>query len=299
MPGHHFQPIVRQTPVHQPPEIILFFGHFHPLLVHLPIGMLVALAALELFALLPRFKSAAASAGYVLALAAPLSVVTAICGWLLSLAGGYDAQLLAWHKWLGVATAALTVAAALLFWRGKKSAYRAVLFVAAALLMATGHLGGSLTHGADYLTRYAPAPLKKMLGVSPTKIVAPKFSAEEILRQPVFAAVVEPILEAKCVECHGAQKSKGGLRLDSFAGVHNGGEDGAVIRPGNAAASPLIQRLRLPADSDDHMPPAGKAQPTAAEIALLEWWVNAGAPETNILNQLQPPAEIIAAIAGK
>ena len=66
--------------LHQPPDILLFIGRFHPLLVHLPIGMLTALAALEIAALRPRFRNAAASAGYLLALAAPLAVVTAGCG---------------------------------------------------------------------------------------------------------------------------------------------------------------------------------------------------------------------------
>ena len=55
--------------MHQPPEIILFLGRFHPLLVHLPIGMVFLLAALEAIARLPRFKTAAASAGFILALA--------------------------------------------------------------------------------------------------------------------------------------------------------------------------------------------------------------------------------------
>ena len=103
--------------MHQPPDFLLFLGRLHPLLVHLPIGMIVALAALELATLVPRFKRAAASAGFMLALAAPLAVVTAVCGWLLSLAGGYDAQLLAWHKWLGTVTAAGCVIALFLFLR--------------------------------------------------------------------------------------------------------------------------------------------------------------------------------------
>ena len=153
--------------MHQPPEILLFIGRFHPLLVHLPIGMLVALAALEMFAWWPRFKNAAASAGFILVLAVPLALITAVCGWLLSLAGGYDDTLLAWHKWLGTVTAVAAVVTAGFFQRGKLFAYRVSLFITVSLLLAAGHLGGSLTHGSDYLTRYAPSPLKKLLGLSP------------------------------------------------------------------------------------------------------------------------------------
>jgi uncharacterized membrane protein len=297
VPGHHFRK--SKNSLHPPPEIFLFLGRLHPLLVHLPIGMLFALAVLEALALLPRFKHAAASAGFILVLAVPLAVVTAICGWLLSLGGGYGETLLAWHKWLGVATALAAVVAGICFQRRRFAAYRAVLFFAAGLLMATGHLGGSLTHGSDYLTRYAPAPLKKILGLADVKKPVKKLSESELRQLPIFSGVIEPIFQAKCVVCHGPEKSKAGLRLDSFSAVQAGSENGAIFNPSNAAESPLVQRLLLPADHDDHMPPAGKPQLTAAEIQLLQWWVAIGAPETNTLDRLQPPPEIIAALAAK
>ncbi len=284
--------------MHPPSDFFLFLGRLHPLLVHLPIGMLAALAALEIAARIPRFNNAADSAGFILALAAPLAVVTAVCGWLLSLGGGYDATLLMWHKWLGTATAGGVVITAILFQLGKISAYRASLLATVGLLMAAGHVGGSLTHGSDYLTRYAPAPIKKLLGIAS---VAPKptvvHSVAELLQLPVFTGVIEPMLQKKCVICHGPEKSKGDLRLDSFAALQKGGKDDVALKPGYADDSPLIQRAVLPMNDDDHMPPDGKPQLTSAELALLKWWINVGAPETNTLGQLQPPAEILAVLA--
>lgn len=261
--------------------------------------MLAALAALEIAALIPRFKNANASAGFILALAAPLAVVTAIFGWLLSLGGGYDETLLAWHKWLGTVTAVTAVVAAVLFWRGKLGAYRVSLFATVGLLMAAGHLGGSLTHGSDYLTRYAPAPVKKLLGIASAKNNSSAVSINQLRALPVFAGVIEPIFQNKCVSCHGAEKSKGGLRLDSFAGLQAGGKDDVAIKSGDAAQSPVVQRTLLPVGEDDHMPPDGKPQLTAAEIVVLKWWINAGVPETNTLDSLQPPAEIFAALTAK
>ncbi len=269
------------------------------LLVHLPIGMLAALATLEIAAWIPRFKNANASAGFVLALAAPLAVVTAICGWLLSLGGGYDETLLAWHKWLGTFTAVTAVMAAILFWRRNFFAYRASLFITVGLLMVAGHLGGSLTHGSDYLTRYAPEPIKKLLGITAVKNTSATVSVNELRALPVFIGVIEPIFESKCVKCHGAEKTKGGLRLDSFAALLKGGMDDVAIKSGNAAQSPIVQRALLPVGDDDHMPPDGKPQLTASEIALLKWWINAGAPETNTLDSLQPPAKILAALSAR
>jgi uncharacterized membrane protein len=285
--------------LHPPPGIFLFIGRLHPLLVHLPIGMLMALAGMEIAARFSRFKNAATSAGFILALAAPLAVVTAACGWLLSLGGGYDENLLAWHKWLGTGTAVMAVVAAILFWRGKIIAYRASLFIAVSLLMVAGHLGGSLTHGRDYLTRYAPAPLKKLLGLAGAQKKSPAASANDLRQLPVFAGIVEPVFGKKCVGCHGPQKSKGGLRLDTFMAVQKGGQDGAVLKPGRAAQSPLVQRLLLPAGDDDHMPPDGRPQLTAGEIALLQWWIDSGASETNLFSQLPPPPKILAALSAK
>lgn len=285
--------------MHQPPDLCLFFGRLHPLLVHLPIGILAALAGLEAAAFIPRFKNAAANAEFLLVLAVPFAVLAAVCGWLLSLGGGYDAQLLAWHKWLGTATAAGGVIAGILFWRGKFFAYRVILFATVGALMAAGHLGGSLTHGSDYLTRYAPGPLKKLLGVPGAKKVSRSISASELQQLPVFAGIIEPILEEKCVACHGPEKSKGELRLDSYAALQQGGKDGEIFKPGHADESALVQRALLPASEDDHMPPDGKPQLTPAEIALLTWWLNAGAPETNTAGQLHLPPEILAGLAAK
>jgi uncharacterized membrane protein len=285
--------------LHQPPDILLFLGRFHPLLVHLPIGMLAALAILELVARFPRCKNAAASAGFLLALAVPLAVVTAICGWLLSLAGGYDDTLLAWHKWLGTGTAVASVVTAFFFQRGKVITYHISLFITVGLLMVAGHLGGSLTHGSDYLIRYAPSLIKRWLGLTVAENVTAANSAVTLSQLPVFAGVVEPIFAKNCVACHGPQKAKGDLRLDTFAAVQKGGKDGSVIAPGMAMQSLLIQRVLLPVSDDDHMPPDGKPPLTAAEIAVLKWWIDAGANETNTLDQLQPPPEIRAALSAK
>lgn len=268
------------------------------MLVHLPIGMLVVLAFLEIAAGAPRFKNANASAGFILALVTPLAVISAFCGWLLSLGGGYEENLLALHKWLGVGTAAGCVVTAIFFHRRKIIAYRVSLFVTVALLMAAGHLGGSLTHGSDYLTRYAPAPWKQLMGGDGKK-TSPNLSGKDPLQLPVFAGVIAPIFESKCVSCHGPEKSKGDLRLDSFVALQKGSADGLVLKPGDVAQSPLVQRALLPLDSDDHMPPAGKPQLTMNEIALVKWWIQGGAVETQTAAELQPPPEILAILSAR
>jgi hypothetical protein len=95
-----------------------------------------------------------------------------------------------------------------------------------------------------------------------------------------FSERVAPVLENRCTTCHGPTKQKGGLRLDSPPAILLGGEDGAVVRPGDAPGSELIRRILLPPDDDDHMPPAGKSPPSPADVALLQAWIAAGAPAT-------------------
>ncbi len=272
-------------------ELGLFFGRLHPLLVHLPIGLIVLLTFLELLTRFPRFKQTTANAGVILALTVPAAGFSVLCGWLLSGGEGYQERLLQWHKWTGIGTACVCALAALLYWLDFKRAYRWCLFCSFLALLLASHYGGSLTHGSDYLVRYAPAPLRTWLG-GDTPVAATPPKPKDIDQLPVFAELIQPALQKSCVSCHGSEKLKGKLRLDSLEALLKGGGSGPAIVPGKAAESDLVRRLKLPATSDDHMPPEGKPQLTADDIALLEWWIDSGAPADKKLAELKPSASI-------
>ena len=269
----------------------MFFGRLHPLLVHLPIGLILLLAALELLARRPAFKQANTNAGLILAFTVPAALAAALCGWLLSLGGGYQDRLLQWHKWTGIGTAAACVLAGCLYRLDLKKAYRLCLFLSAAILVLASHFGGSLTHGSDYLARYAPGPLRRWLA-GPSVPPPAQAKPRDVASLLTFSEVVEPVLQKNCVSCHGPEKSKGKLRLDSLAAALKGGEAGPVIVAGKSAESSLMKRLRLPLGEDDHMPPEGKPQPAADELTLLQWWIDAGAPGDKKLAELNPPPHI-------
>src|SRR5438876_11450826 len=72
-----------------------------------------------------------------------------------------------------------------------------------------------------------------------------------------FARDIQPILQKSCVECHGPEKPKAKLRLDSKEAAVKGGKDGVVIVPGKADESEMYRRIRLPAGNDDVMPNKG------------------------------------------
>jgi mono/diheme cytochrome c family protein len=90
-----------------------------------------------------------------------------------------------------------------------------------------------------------------------------------------FARDIQPLFAAKCFSCHGAEKQKGGLRLDLKAGALEGGDNGKVFIPGKSAESKLVHALAGLGESGI-MPP--KEQPlTPAEIGKVRAWIDAGA----------------------
>lgn len=91
-----------------------------------------------------------------------------------------------------------------------------------------------------------------------------------------FAKIVKPVLEKRCLECHGPKKVKGELRLDTKELALKGGESGKTIVAGKADESALIKRISLPEGHDDIMPPKGDPL-TKEQIELFKKWINEGA----------------------
>jgi len=95
-----------------------------------------------------------------------------------------------------------------------------------------------------------------------------------------FEKNIRPLLADHCYECHSAAKStsKGGLRLDSRGAALKGGDNGSAVLPGQVEKSLLVKAVRY-GDPDLAMPPAKKGgRLTDAQVALLERWVEMGAP---------------------
>jgi hypothetical protein len=92
-----------------------------------------------------------------------------------------------------------------------------------------------------------------------------------------FTARVAPILEKHCVTCHGVDKQKAGLRLDSFENLIRGAESGPIVKPGDPKASELFRRINLPPTDDEVMPSDGKPLLSADEKKIIELWIAADA----------------------
>jgi uncharacterized membrane protein len=245
-------------------DIFNILGRFHLILLHFPIGILLLVAILEFIAHKKNNSEGKKVTQFLLLAGVGVSIATAYFGWLLSGKADYDPKLMFWHKWLGLGTVSLTV----LIWYFRNSPwYLPLLGVSVVSLLATGHYGGALSHGENYLTEpFFPTPIFSAI---------PKTRPDN--HEKVFKSLIAPILDKKCVSCHNATKSKGKLRLDTPDFIQKGGEHGVVFIPQNAAQSELYRRTTLPMKDDLHMPPRSSVQLTPQELALIKWWIEQGA----------------------
>lgn len=276
--------ILLQASTAQPSDWALFFGHFHPLVVHLPIGFLLIAGLLELDRLTRRNTVSPHTITLILFWSAVSATIACLFGYLLSLGGGYEEETLNDHMWQGIGVAVF----AWIAWAVKSEnlgrrirfaplIYLPALSVALLLLLAAGHHGGNLTHGSDYLTQYTPEPFRTFAGLPPRKTEVAIKPITDVNQAMVFEQIVNPILQSRCVQCHNAEKSKGGLRYDTVEMLKKGGEDGPVFVAGKGLESEMVKVCLLPEDDEEHMPPKGKTQLTDGQIALLTWWIDQGA----------------------
>jgi hypothetical protein len=92
-----------------------------------------------------------------------------------------------------------------------------------------------------------------------------------------YERTIKPLLQHKCVPCHGSLQQNASLRLDAGILIHAGGESGAVVAPGQSGASALIERVSTP-ELDLRMPPDGDGEPlTVQQVAELKRWIDQGA----------------------
>jgi hypothetical protein len=271
-----------------------FIGRFHPLLVHAPIAFLLLVPLLEIEGMRRDRAYLRVTAGFVLTVAAITAIAAAVDGWMLGWSGGYDGRLVVRHMWSGIALAGVCVLAAWARGHGPSPAWRIgyppLLAGAIGLMVWSAHLGGGLTQGEGFLTERMPARLRTFLGLPPPE-VRPRASdrpgnpAKAVAPVPIpftpgapvgYAAIV-PLLNRSCISCHRPAKHKGGLRMDTYALLMEGGEDGPIVVPGDPGASEIIRRVTLPRDDDDYMPSDGKKPLSSEEIVLIERWIAGGA----------------------
>jgi uncharacterized membrane protein len=283
------------------PDIAKFIGRFHPVVLHLPIGILVWVLVQEGLNLLPGKRVRPSSRGAA-GFAAGSAVVASLLGFVLYYSmPDYDKEMAEHHLQGGIVFSCMAVATFLVkVWvdaaggRGTL-VYRMLLLATAGMMASASHDGATLTHGKGYLTDHAPEPFLTWLGLPEKK--PSEDSPKDAENQLIYTDVIVPILEQKCYTCHNAEKQKGKFRMDEYDLLIKGGKEGYGIIPGDVAKSNMIVRIELPKDDDEHMPPEGKKDLDAHEVVLLKWWISQGAPKDAKLTDLAATDEVKQALS--
>lgn len=265
-------------------ETLFFLGRFHVLVLHLPIGILLLAALLEVLSWRPRFHALDAAMPLMWLLGAASAIVTVVLGYLHAAEGGFEGNVIDLHRWGGslVALFAVTIWA----WRGDSIRtfvhVRPVLLIGlVGLLFATGHYGGSLTHGSAYL-------FEGFGGSAP----ASRPPVTDAGAADIYLDVVAPALQGHCGSCHNDEKRRGELSMATYRELLAGGEGGPVIVPGKAGESDLVRRVSLAPDHVDFMPKDGRKPLTPEQRSAIEWWISIGAPEKGTLEELHAPGAV-------
>ena len=268
-------------------SLLDFIGKFHPLLLHLPIGVLVYVYLHLFYDVIIKKKDNPVNVKFALGVGAISAVLSALSGYLLSLNGEYSGDILDWHKWLGIGTAA---GASLLYWsyvKGSKTKSFLMWYTLFMMLLTiTGHYGGSLTHGEDFLSISDHSDSDKI------QIV-------DINQADIFQHLIMPIAERKCMSCHNPSKAKGDLVLNTVDDWIRGGKNGSFLLPRDKENSLISLRAHLPLEDKEHMPPSGKIQLDADELVLIDWWISKMDHFAHKLEELTPPAHIMKYIQAK
>jgi uncharacterized membrane protein len=270
-------------------DFVYFLGRFHVLVLHLPIGIIVALFLLEFLSRKERFRYLESASPYLWAATAVSAIVTVVLGFMHFAEGSFTGPSGEQHRFYGTVVAVVAAGVALLRVSNFASSYKPLFFPASLVLLVlvsiTGHYGGNLTHGSTFLVEYAPQPLRSLAGLEARRTITSVSSADP------FADVVGPMLVERCASCHNEDKQEADLVLTSYASVMRGGESGRVVVAGNTELSELLRRIELPHDDEEFMPADGKTPLTDRQVAIIRWWIGAGAPNGGTIGELQVPDE--------
>ena len=207
-------------------DFIYFLGRFHVLMLHIPIGIIVAIFVLEILARKEKYRHLEAASPFLWTAAAVSAVLTVILGYMHFAEGGFTGASAAQHRTFGTALAILITIIALIRTSRFAPNYMPVYLPAATLMVLlasiTGHYGGNLTHGSTFLVEYAPQPIRALFGLPPRRPPVEHYSAADPFRD-----LVGPMLDQRCSGCHNEDKREADLVLTSYDGILAGSENGS------------------------------------------------------------------------
>lgn len=212
----------------EPGLFFLWLGKMHPLGLHFPIVFGILIAIYLLFFSKQRMEPEMLR--MALAVNALSASIVALFGIFLAKQGTYEGAVFDLHRWGGFAIALLSW---LLYFSVNFKMYfqKSLVIVYAIVLIAGTHKGAQLTHGVNALSfPQKESPVNEAEGAG----------------EDIYFTAVAPVFAEKCISCHGPDKSKGGLRLDSKELILKGGESGNLFQLNSSGTPLLMELIHLP-----------------------------------------------------
>lgn len=247
------------------PFLVNWLGHWHPLILHFPI-VLILVSIIQYWRKDQYFS-------WYLAVTTLLTLISAITGFILSLDSGVKGNLILTHQWLGIAVSFIMVIWYFFESSISRNQIKVIQGFLVIIIVATGHFGGMVTHGQDFLS----------FGNSDNDMVV------SLPDDPnIYTHIVQPVLDRKCVSCHNENKAKGELMLSDFARISEGGKSGSALDPKQG----ILARINLPLDHEEHMPPKDEQQLAEDEFTILKKWIEGGSSENTLFSELSTTSEL-------
>ncbi|MFT5883656.1 MAG: putative membrane protein [Arcticibacterium sp.] len=250
--------------------LLLTIGRFHPIILHFPLVLLALALIIEFGSFFNWLKLERSFSFYLLLAAALFTFISIVSGYLLFASGEYSGNLMDEHFNGAVLTGCLLLLTCTLFIYQPSGSpgFLIGLLITNLAAFYTGHQGGNLTHGQNYLTEYLP-----LIGVE-------NETYQSDSSQYLYEDIIKPVFEAKCAGCHTTLRAKGEFSVSTYEDLLKVGESGKMpLRHYKPAESELLVRILMPDSLTDHMPPAGKTPLDENEIKLLEYWISKGAKQ--------------------
>ncbi len=227
------------------PALLSVLGNFHILALHIPAAVLLIVPLFEFF---ERHAQATATVRRLSVFSAAGTWGAVLCGILHAHFNGFAGEAIELHLWGGIAASAFAGLASLLLAQSFKLRLASQV-VAIGVMGFAAHVGGELVHEEGF-----PFKPNKVASPRPDKVVTGIATGA---KRDDYAQVIAPILEAHCVECHGAKKVKGKLRMDSLEALKKGGSEGAAFVAGDLKKSLMHVRVTLDPSDEEFMPTEG------------------------------------------
>lgn len=278
-------------------HFIYFLGRFHVLVLHIPLGIIVALLVLEILARREKYRHLEAASPFLWMAAAVSAIFTVVLGYMHFAEGAFEGPSAAQHRTFGTALAIILTVIAVLRASPYAKNYKPVFLPASVLMVflasITGHFGGNMTHGSTYLIEYAPQPIRSLMGLPPRRPPVESLGVAD-----PWHDLIGPMLDSRCSSCHNEDKREAELVLTSYEGIVAGGETGDAVVARRPQFSELYRRITLEADDEAFMPAEGKTPLTAAQVEIVRWWIEAGLPADTTMDlvELKPDAAVEASI---